>query len=95
MVGTDSTWVCLGGPACLLLPMIYLEKATNPHRTELAQTPDGTEVEILFYQTETRLADGAIADDELTPLVLEDGHLAGWGWIFLRQNAERYAIELR
>ena len=48
----------------------------------------------MFYQTETRKADGAIADNELTPIVLEDGRLVGWGWIFLRQNTERYDIKL-
>lgn len=94
LLGTEPQWVCLGGPACILLPMLYLERATNPHRIERAETPDGTELEILFYQTETRKADGAIADNELTPIVLEDGRLVGWGWIFLRQNTERYDIKL-
>ncbi|MCZ6568547.1 MAG: hypothetical protein O7B23_00085, partial [Deltaproteobacteria bacterium] len=36
ILGTEPQWVCLGGPACILLPMIYLEKATNPHRIERA-----------------------------------------------------------
>ena len=95
MMGTEPQWVCLGGPACILLPMLYLEKATNPHRTERAQTPDGTEVEIFFYQTETRSADGAISDDELSPIVLEDGRLVGWGWVYLRQNIDPNAITNR
>ena len=95
VMGTQSQWVCLGGPACIILPWIYLEQATNPHRTERAEAPDGTEVEIFFYQTETRKADGAITDDELTPIVLEDGRLEGWGWVYLRQNIERYDIKLR
>lgn len=95
LMGMGSQSVCLNGPMCLLLPMLYLEKATNPHRIERAETPDGVQLEIYFYQTETRTADTTVTDDELTPLVIEDGRLAGWGWIFLRQNAERYNIRLR
>ncbi len=95
IMGTQPQWVCLGGPACFILPLIYIEQATIPLRTEGADAPDGTELEIFFYQTETRKADGAITDDELSPIVLEDGRLVGWGWVYLRQNTERYDIKLR
>ena len=71
------------------------ERITNPFRTETSHTADGVSVEILLYYTDTLNVDGAITDDELTPLVIEGGVLAGWGWVFLDQNVERYRIELR
>ena len=95
IMGTRTMWICTYGPACVVLPMLYMEKATNPHRTETAKASDGTALEIYFYQTETRRADGATTDDELSPLVFENGRLAGWGWTFLRQNAERYQMRVR
>jgi hypothetical protein len=71
------------------------KQINNPYRTEANRTADGVSVEILFYYTDQRESDGAITDDELTPLVIEDGVLAGWGWNFLDQNVEKYRIELR
>jgi hypothetical protein len=71
------------------------KQINNPYRTEANRTADGVSVEILFYYTDQRVSDPAITDDELTPLVIEDGVLAGWGWNFLDQNVEKYRIELR
>lgn len=71
------------------------KRISNPYRTEATRTADGVHVEVLFYYTDQREHDGAITDDELTPLVIEDGTLAGWGWSFLDQNVEKYRIELR
>ena len=67
----------------------------NPYRTETSHAADGTFVEILLYYTDRQAADGAITNDELTPLVIEGGVLAGWGWSFLDQNVQKYRIELR
>jgi hypothetical protein len=71
------------------------ERINNPFRTETSHTADGAYVEILLYYTDTLNVDGAITDDELTPVVIEGGVLAGWGWVFLDQNVEKYRIELR
>jgi hypothetical protein len=53
----------------------------NPYRSEIKKVGNKN-YEILFYYTDIRKQDGAITDDELTPLVLEDGKLIGWGWFF-------------
>lgn len=53
----------------------------------------GESVEILYYVTNIRSADGEIADDELTPLVLVEGRLAGWGWPFLSDFERRIGLE--
>jgi hypothetical protein len=70
------------------------KQINNPYRTEASRTAEGVSVEILFYYTDQRKSDGAITDDELTPLVIENGVLAGWGWNFLDYNVEKYQIEL-
>jgi hypothetical protein len=71
------------------------KRINNPYKTEANRTVDGVSVEVLFYYTDQRELDGIITDDELTPLVIEGGVLAGWGWSFLDQNVEKYRIELR
>jgi hypothetical protein len=70
------------------------KKINNPYRTEANRTVDGVSVEILFYYVDQRELDHAITDDELAPIVIEDGFLVGWGWNFLVQNVEKYLIEL-
>ncbi len=95
IMGTRSAWLCTGGAACLVLPALYLERATNPHRTESQRTSKGLLIELVLYQTDTKSADGATTDDELTPFLFEDGVLVGWGWSFVEQNVERYEIRMR
>jgi hypothetical protein len=53
----------------------------------------GESVEILYYVTNIRTPDGEISDDELTPLVLVEGKLAGWGWPFLADFERRIGLE--
>ena len=70
-------------------------KITQPHRTESLRASDGTQVEILYYYTDRKKLDDVISEDELTPLILEQGQLVGWGWSYLKQNVERYEIGIR
>lgn len=55
----------------------------NPYASE-THLLGSTEIEVLYYATNVKNADGVITSDELTPLVLVDGILAGWGWTYLR-----------
>ncbi len=57
----------------------------NPFRTELFQDDENTTVEVLYYYTDKKNNDKAITDDELTPVVLKNGRVVGWGWISLRK----------
>jgi serine protease inhibitor ecotin len=66
---------------------------TNPYRTELFQARDGLQVEVLYYATANRDNDRSFLGDELTPIVLENDVLAGWGWSYVRENAARYHRE--
>ena len=69
-------------------------KVTNPYRSEIMQGKDKT-FEILYYYTDCKALDGAITDDELTPLVFDNGKLIGWGNSFLQSNIQKYEIRIR
>ena len=58
---------------------------TNPYRIQSFQGGGGETHEIVFYYTDRKKTDGAITDDELTPLVFRAGRLKGWGWPLLDQ----------
>lgn len=66
----------------------------NPYRSEILQGKEKT-FEIIHYVTDVKRDDGAITDDELTPLVFDDGKLIGWGWSFLEANVQKYEIRMR
>ena len=66
----------------------------NPYRSETLQGKDKT-FEVLYYVTDVKKDDNAITDDELTPLVFDNGKLMGWGWSFLQDNAQKYEIRIR
>lgn len=59
--------------------------ANNPQRTEVFSGAKGEQVEIVYYVTETKRDDGAITDDELTPVILVNGIVQAWGWTALRE----------
>ena len=64
---------------------------TNPYRTEMHRT-GGHVVELLLYYTDIQKQDGAITDNELTPLVVIDGELDGWGWSHWNDVRNRFEI---
>jgi len=67
---------------------------SNPYRSEILQGKEKT-FEIVHYVTDVKRDDGAITDDELTPLVFDDGKLIGWGSDFLEVNIKKYEIRIR
>ncbi len=67
----------------------------NPYKSEMLKGKDGKMFEILYYLTDVRKSDNNISDDELTPLVFENGELIGWGWNFLQDNVQKYELRLR
>jgi len=58
----------------------------NPYRTEVLVGKDGKTYEVLYYYTDMKARDDKITDDELTPVVLQDGKLVGQGYPFLDQK---------
>ncbi len=67
----------------------------NPYRSEIVKADDGSILEILLYYTDMKSVDGAVTDDELTPIVISNGVLIGWGWSFLGDKVEKYQIYVR
>ncbi len=67
---------------------------TNPYRTEMYRS-NSHSFELLLYYTDKKRADGAITDDELTPIILKDGKLEGWGWSYWEGLVETYELHVR
>ncbi|PVX48807.1 uncharacterized protein DUF3192 [Balneicella halophila] len=70
-------------------------KVNNPWRSEILKGDNDEYYEVLFYYTDLKGADGAITDDELTPIILKDNKVIGWGWSFLNENVKKYHINTR
>jgi len=85
IMGTKSGGGKLGEPT-----------VNSPYKNEILQGPHKT-VEVVYYYTDIKDAiytphEVTIADDELTPLVFEQGRLVGWGNSFLESNINKYRI---
>jgi len=75
--------------------VIYgIQRINNPYRSETLKGKDGKNYAVLFYYTDVKNKDNAITDDELTPIVLLDGKLVGWGWSFLNDNVSKYNTQV-
>ena len=66
----------------------------NPHRNELYRA-GGANWEILYYYTSVVSDDGMVTDDELTPVVLRNDTLVGWGWDYLAEQASLFDIPVQ
>ena len=60
----------------------------RPYRSETLSLSNGKRLELLYYQTDLKTPDGAVTDDELTPVVLIEDKVIGWGWILVRRFKE-------
>ena len=81
-MGVMSVRIPIGGKR----PVLY-----NPHRGELYNADDSS-WEVFFYYTRVAHNDGMVTEDELTPIVLRDDVLIGWGWSFWAQQVRASAI---
>jgi len=81
-LGVSQVQIPVGGPKPVL---------QNPHRSELYRA-GGSNWEVLFYYTSVVADDGRVTDDELTPVVLRDDTLTGWGWDYWAEQASLYDI---
>lgn len=67
---------------------------TNPHTTDLYRTDDGDTIEVLSYWTDGKKHYG-VTDDELTPVVLVNGSVIGWGRRFYGDYVQKMDIRIR
>ncbi len=51
----------------------------RPYRSETLSLSNGKRLELLYYHTDLKTPDGAVTDDELTPVVLIEDKVIGWG----------------
>ena len=65
----------------------------NPYSAE-SHVVRGDSVEIFYYATHIKNTDGMITDDELTPLVLVNDVLVGWGWSYLNAFVEQNEVPI-
>ena len=60
----------------------------RPYRSETLSLSNGKRLELLYYHTDLKTPDGAVTDDELTPVVLIEDKVIGWGWLLVRRLKE-------
>lgn len=82
-MGVMSVQIPVGGDA----PVLY-----DPHRSEVYEGDDST-WEVLYYYTHVTRDDGLVTEDELTPIVLRDGIVTGWGWTHWAAQNSRHELE--
>jgi len=70
-------------------------RLNNPYRTETARVDTGGTATLLWYYTDLKNDDGAITDDELTPVVLENGEVIGWGSSMVDARENEYIVRIR
>lgn len=61
------------------LRCVKTEMIPSPYRTTTFES-GGARYEVLFYYTGGTGPDGGIAAPQLTPVLLQNDQLAGWGW---------------
>lgn len=71
-----------------------LPAANNPYKSEIIKINDKT-YEAVYYLTDNKKDDGAITDDELTPMYFNEGILIGWGLKFLDEKINKYEFRIR
>jgi hypothetical protein len=64
----------------------------DPWRSESFVLVDGKSVAILYYVTQQPRSYGRPDEEALTPVVLENDRVVGWGWSYLRRQSDRYGI---
>ena len=66
----------------------------NPYKSETLRAGDKI-FEVIYYYTDLKKDEGIITDDELTPLIFDEGKLIGWGWRFLEDTTKKYELTIK
>ncbi len=52
----------------------------NPYATRFVQGRDGNTLEVMYYYLRMAKGDNVVTEEELIPVILQDGVVVGWGW---------------
>ena len=66
----------------------------NPLNREFRTDTSGNTIEIVWYYTHTKKAEGDITKSQQTPIILEKNAVVGMGWSFYEDYAKRKGITL-
>ena len=66
----------------------------NPANREFRTDTAGNTIEILWYYTHTKKAEGDITKEQQTPIILEKNAVVGLGWDFFEEYAKRKGINI-
>jgi len=66
----------------------------NPFNREFRTDSAGNTIEILWYYTNVKKADGDVTKEQQTPIVLEKNSVVGMGWDFYEDYAKRKGINI-
>ncbi len=70
------------------------EVINNPYRTS-GFVAENKMYDVLHYWTDVKRRDGVITDDELTPLLFENGKLIGWGRELVDTEVKKHEVRIR
>lgn len=68
-------------------------KTDAPHRSE-SYLMEGKFWEIFYYAKDGVLAADSVVWRELSPVVMADGAVVGWGWDYWQREADRLKVQL-
>jgi len=71
-----------------------MEDIANPVRVEM-YNEKGKEIKVAYYYTQIQKSDGAITDDELTPIIFVDDKLIGISRAILESTIKKYELRVR
>ena len=74
--------------------MASIRDYANPYSSNLYRRDNGDVVEVLSYWTDGSYQDG-ISDDDLTPVVLVNNSVIGWGRTFFGDYVQKMEIKIR
>jgi len=66
----------------------------NPYRSEIIEG-NGKNLEVVYYVTDDKDGDAVISNEELTPLVFDEGKMIGWGWAYLVSDNQKFNINVK
>jgi hypothetical protein len=87
VMGTDTTSVREYGRSTQVIP--------SPYKTATVQTDRGQVLEVLYYYTGDLQGDPrGVRPDDITPVVLTNGRVSGWGSDFF-ESVDKHELRVR